>query len=322
MRPLPFRPKLLLTAQEWSDFFDDDGTRSEEQIELSILDFREIESVDLLWTTEQWENAKQEFVFFARSSADEIADAVRGTERDPSVFLEAGWTAVPTSPPPAFQVAGDSVDVDLTENAGHSIAEGVASYLAARKISDKLVNSVPQLFRGVELLLKSKLQMLDPQALQDQPNTPTVLKRLAGKGIALHPDELINLARLRRWRNDLQHGAAKFNHRAGLSTCRSAIIFLDRFGRAELGLWIRDVIPDDHWYTLLKIPEIAVTADAVVTSLLEPIYQDPNAAISDCPRCHRKSFVRPHREMGAQCIRCGYIPDRKAETQVQREERG
>jgi hypothetical protein len=313
-QPLAFRPKRVLTAQEWSDFFDDDGTRREEEIDLSILDFREVESIEMLWTTENWENAKHEFVFFARSSPEEIAEAIRGTERDPSVFLEAGWTAVPTSPPPALQVVGNSVDVDLMENAGHSIAEGVASYLAARKISDKLVTSVPQLFKGIELLLKSKLQELDARGLQDQPNTPTVLKRLAGKGVALRPDELMTLQRLRRWRNDLQHGTATFNHRAGLSTCRSAIILLDRFSQLELGLWLGDVVPADDWYMLLKIPEIATGADAVVARLLDPIRQNPDATISDCPRCCRETLIRPHRKMGAQCIRCGYVPVLKGET--------
>src|SRR5258708_5608795 len=107
-------------------------------------------------------------------------------------------------PPPAHQVADDSVEVDLVENAGYALAEGVSSYLAAQNVSARLVNAIPQLFRATELLLKAKLQTLDPHALKDRPDNPTVLKRLSARGESLQPEELTCLQRLRRMRNNLQ----------------------------------------------------------------------------------------------------------------------
>lgn len=306
--PLPFRVKRLLTAQQWAEYFDVDGSRREEEIDLSILDFKQVESVETLWTTNQWEDAKHEFVFFARSSPEEIEEAIRGTERDASAFLEAGWTPVPTPPPPAYQVADDSVEVDLVENAGCALTEGVSSYLAAQNASTRLVNAIPQLFRATELLLKAKLQTLDPHALKDHPDNPTVLKRLSARSGSLKPDELTCLQRLRRMRNRSQHGTAKFNHRTGLAVCRKTIIFLDRFANAELGLWLGDVIPKTDWWELLKIPELAVRADLVAEQCIEPMRQNLRTVISQCPRCQRDTLVRPEPNTGASCLRCGYIP--------------
>lgn len=183
--PLPGHPKLLLTADEWIGFFDEKGSRRDEEIGISVGDFRDVENAETIWTTNQWDEAKHRFVFFARSSPEEIAEATRGTEADPSVFLEAGWTSVETSAPPAHQVADSSVDVDLIENAAHSLRDGVTSFLAARNNSERLVNAIPQLFRAVELLLKAKLRDLDARKLADHPNTPTVLTHLVARGVSL-----------------------------------------------------------------------------------------------------------------------------------------
>jgi hypothetical protein len=86
-------------------------------------------------------------VFFARSSPEEIEEAIRGTERDPSIFLEAGWSPVKMAPPPAHQVMDGSVDVDLVENLAYTFCEGVTSFLEAYDRSELLVTTIPQLFR-------------------------------------------------------------------------------------------------------------------------------------------------------------------------------
>jgi hypothetical protein len=307
-KPLSFRVKRLLTAEEWAEYFDVDGRRREEEVKLSIVDFRQVESAETLWTTNQWEEARQDFVFFARSSPEEIVEAIRGTELDPSVCLEAGWTPVSTPPPPAHQVADDSVEVDLLENAGYALGEGVNSYLAAQNASAKLVNAIPQLFRATELLLKAKLHTLDSHALKRHPDNPTVLKLLAARGTSLQPDEETSLQRLRRMRNNLQHGTARFNHRTGLAICRKTIIFLDRFANMELGLWLGDAIPEDDWCQLLKIPELAMRADRIAEKCLDRIRNNPKTEISQCPRCQRPTLVRPEPKTGASCVRCGYIP--------------
>ena len=309
--PLLVSPTSLLTAQDWFDFFDEAGASRDEEIEIGIVDFQDVENADAIWTTSQWEEAKQEFVFFARSSPEEIAEATRGTEADssiPSILLEAGWTPVETAPPPAHQVAHNSIDVDLVENAGISLREGVRYFIRARKSSEHLLTAIPQLFRAVELLLKAKLEQLDACALVDRPNNPAVLKRLAGNGIALSKDEVEVVARLRGMRNDLQHGAARFNHRRGLAASRAAIVLVDRFAYAELGLWAGDVLPSDDWYELLAIEQITRTAERVAEGRLTEIRGQPNVEISACERCGRDAMVRPQPRTGAFCVFCRHVP--------------
>jgi hypothetical protein len=307
-QPLLMQPKSLLTAEEWVGFFDDEGGSRFDEIGMSIVDFRDVENAETIWTTDQWDDAKNRFVFFARSSPEEIAEAIRGTEADPSIFAEAGWTPVDTSPPPAHQVADDSIDVDLVDNAAHALCEGVASFLSARTNSGRLVNAIPQLFRAVELLLKARLRDLDPNGLADQPNNPTVLKRITACGVAITSDEADAIRKLRRLRNDLQHGTAKFNYRTALAISRRTIVFLDRLAHKELGLWIGDVIPQDLWYQLLSIDQIAATAEQVADTRREEARQEPDAVVSICGRCGRNAMIRPHPKTGASCAFCHHVP--------------
>lgn len=114
-------------------------------------------------------------------------------------------------------------------------------------------------------------------------------------------------SRLRRLRNDLQHGTAKFNYRAGLAVSSKTLVFLDRFVHAELGLWMGDAIPADDWYQLLAITEIATTAEQVVKGRLEEVRREPDAMVSLCARCGSEAMVRPHPRTGASCVCCGYV---------------
>jgi len=304
---IPISPKSQLTQQEWADFFDHDGCRLEEEVDLSILDFREVEEAETIWSTNQWEDSKDDFIFFARSSPEEIEEAIRGTERDPTIFMEAGWRPTETAPPPAFQIADNSIDIDLLENAASALQEGISAYLAARKSSDRLLIAIPQLFKVVELLLKAKLQTLDHVGLVDRPRFMTVLNRLAARDVNISKEEnhIINL--LRQFRNDLQHSTAKFNYRAGISLCRKVIIFLNRFLDEELGLWIGDALSPEDRFPLLAIPELAKVATTIVDMRLQLAHQQPEATISKCPRCNLKTLVRPFDNTGASCLFCGYI---------------
>jgi len=305
---LELHPKRLLTPEDWIEFFDEDGALRDEEIGLSVVDFQDIESVDTVWATDQWMEAKERFVFFARSSPEEVRVATRGTEADPSILMEAGFTPVDISPPIAHQLADDSINVSLIENAAHALCDGVASFLSGRTNSDRLVNAIPQLFRALELLLKAKLQEVDPNGLVDQPNNPTVLKRLRACGVALTSEEGDTVGRLRRLRNDLQHGTAKFNYRNALAVSRKTIVLLDRFAHLELGLWIGDVIPQDLWHQLLAINEIVATAEHVVHTRLERARQHAEAVVSMCDRCGRNAMMRPHPKTGASCVFCHYVP--------------
>lgn len=307
-RPVNVRRTSELTATQWREYFQTDGSLSDEEIDVSVLDFNQIEKAETIWATSQWEEAKHRFVFFARSPPDVVADAIRGTEADPTIFAEAGWEQLDLTPPPAHQLAHDSVSVDYAENAAHALREGISAFLAGRKRSEHLVNSIPQLFRAIELLLKAKLEQIDPQLLRDKLNNPTVLKRIMEAGVALSVDELSCVNRLRSMRNDLQHGTAQFNHRTGLSVSRRAIVFIDRFAQKELTLWVGDAIPMPEWVTLLAIPEIQATAKVVARERIRRARQNPRASVERCTRCRQRTMLREHPRSGASCVMCGHVP--------------
>lgn len=297
-----------LSAQGWLDIFVEGGPRIEEIVELPILDFQDIEDAEMIWTTETWLDARHEFLFFARSSPEVIQEAIRGTERDPAIFLEAGWTAVELPPPPAHQVAGNFVDVDLIGNAAHSIQDGIEDYVASRTNSSKLVTAIPALFRAVELLLKARLEELSSKPVSGRINNPTVLTRLAKAGTKFVAGEIDTISELRRLRNNLQHGTARINHRHGLSLCRKTVVFIDRFVGDELSLWLGDVVDTADWRRLLCIPEIGKRAEDVVTHRLALFKNDPHAEIQMCNSCGRQALVRPNPKTGCSCLYCGYIP--------------
>jgi ribosomal protein S27E len=312
--PLALVPGQLLSAEEWVAYFDHDGTRRDEVVDLATIDFREIEEADLIWSTDQWDAAAHELIFFARSSHEEIEKALRGTEADPSILIEAGWTKVDLPPPPAFQLMPDSVDVDLVENAEHAFSVGVAEFLASCVTPERLVSAVPDLFRAIELLLKARLLLSDEHALDDRPNNPTVLARLQRNGVVLSRQDVEAITTLRQLRNDLQHGSAVFNHRQALGLCRSAVVFVDGFVDTELACWVGDVIRDDAWRKLLTIPEIAATAERIATQRIASSHDNTDAEITRCPECGRDTMIRPHPSTGARCAYCDYVP-------VQREDR-
>jgi hypothetical protein len=306
--PLPVPHRSVISADDWREYFDDEGGRRHEEVDLAIVDFCVVEAAETIWSTNQWEDASHEFVFFARSSPEEIAEAIRGTERDPSIFMEAGFEKVDLAPPPAFQLMEGSLDVDLLQNAAHAFRDGVAAFVAAHVDPHQLVTAVPQLFRAIELLLKARLTTIDAHGLHDQPNNPTVLKRLQVGGVSLSDDDVETIGRLRRLRNDLQHGEATFNHRAGLALCRRGVVWADRFADDDLGLWIGDVIAGSEWHALLEIEEVASRAQRIVNRRIAPFRTDAAASVTECPRCHREAMVRPHPSTGASCGYCGHVP--------------
>ncbi len=167
---------------------------------------------------------------------------------------------MPTPPPPAEQVSPSGIDLGLIDNAARSLRDGVTAFLAANSEPDALARAAPELFRCLEILLKARLVQLDTNGLHGNPNNPTVLQRLGCLGVHLSASENTTLNRLRRIRNQLQHGAATFGYRTGLSLCRQAIVLIDRFASSELGIWVEDAVANDHFEKLRRIPEIAATA--------------------------------------------------------------
>jgi hypothetical protein len=297
-----------LTADEWSDLFDDDGSRRDAEVELAIVDFQDVEHRELIWSTSRWEEAVGDFIIFARSSPAEIAAAIRGTETDPSVLEEAGWEPVETSPPPAFHLVDGSVEVDLLQNAEHAFVNGVDAYLASFSRPRRLLSAVPDLFRAVELILKMRLEDIDSAALVSRPNNPKVLALLRREGVEITTSQTETIVRLRRLRNQLQHGGARFGHREGLRACREGIVFLDRFLRSEFGIWIGDALPPESRQGLLVLPEIAETGRRVLAERLVAIREEKEATIEPCPQCGTVSLVRRCPSSGASCVYCGHVP--------------
>ena len=257
--PLPVSYSQTITAHEWCDYFDEGGRLRDEELALPVIDFREVENREKIWTTDEWEEASGEVVFFSHAPREEV-ERYLATTASAEDLLEAGWQLMPTPPPPAAQVSPSGIDLDLFDNAVCSLRDGVAAFVAAKTEPDALARSIPELFRCLEILLKARLVQLDPSGLDDHPNNPTVLQKLAAAGVRLVAPELTTLQALRRLRNQLQHGAATFGYRKGLALCRRSLVLIDRISSSELGLWIGDALGEDHFNELRRIPEIAATA--------------------------------------------------------------
>lgn len=301
--------RQTIAPEEWGELFGDEGSRHHEQVDLAIVDVQNIESAaPFVWSTNQWAEVLRLYVLCARMTPEEFQRAVRGTELDASVLMEDGWLAVEEPPAPASQVMDDSVDVGMMDGAGHALTAGASAYLAGYVHPERLIDAVKNLFQTIELLLKVRLEASDPLGLRGQPNNPTVIARLATAGVTLPPDEVDTVAQIRRLRNDLQHNAARFNHRRVLGLCRSALIVIDRFAVEELDNWAGDIISPDEWHQLLSIEEIRARAVTVAQTRLDHYRDNPEASITTCPRCTHEAMLRRHPDTGASCLLCGYIP--------------
>jgi hypothetical protein len=112
-----------IAAEEWDELFGAEGSRRHEPLDLAIVDVQDIESAaPFVWSTNQWDEALYDYVLHARATPEEFDKAIRGTEADASILLEAGWHPVPEPPAPAFQIMDGSVDVGMMDSAGHALA--------------------------------------------------------------------------------------------------------------------------------------------------------------------------------------------------------
>lgn len=306
--PLDFTARDTLTADEWLDLFGHDGSRRHDVVDLAMVEFRDVENVAVTWQTDRWEYAARDFVFFTRTPPDELAEAIRRMGMDGSVLAEAGFVPSAMPPTPASQLDDASIDLDLVSNAGYAFGAGVTAYHAAYTRPERLSPAVLDLFRAIELLLKARLDHLDPRALDERLSNPTVLRRLADYSVDLAAADEAMIGSLRQLRNKLQHHGARFNQRVGLSLCRDAIIFIDAFATSQLGLRAQDAVALDDWQALLTIPEIAASARATTAELLIPHRRRAEATITPCLRCGEEALLRPDPSSGAYCVYCGHVP--------------
>jgi hypothetical protein len=130
-----------IAPEEWDELFGASGTRHYENLDLTMVDIQDIESAT------------------------------------PFAWSTSGFHPVPEPRAPAFQIMDGSVDIDMLDGAGHALAAGASSYLAAYVHAERLIDAVKDLFQSIELLLKVRLEASNPLGLRDQPNNPTVLAR-------------------------------------------------------------------------------------------------------------------------------------------------
>lgn len=298
--------KQSLTDQEWFDYFDDDGSKREEEITLEIVDFLEIENASKIWTTYYYEEAVREFVFFTRATKEELEDYFKHTASAEDL-IQAGWSHVLTPPSLAYQLADTSFDIDKLSNALNSLNEGIFSYKKAKTEIDFIKLSVLQLFHTIELILKEKLEELDSNALKHKLDNPTVLKLLQKHGVSFSSDELQAIKELRKLRNLFQHAEAKFNYRAALKLMRNSIVFIDRFCVQELKIWIAEHIDETAWQLIMPFPEIQNNAVKITSQIIENLKTCDDFDISMCLRCNTNTVVSQFNKAGI-CIYCRHIP--------------
>jgi hypothetical protein len=307
-RPLKLTPSVRLSGDEWFDVFDSNGPRGDEEISLPLVDVCDVERAATIWVTTEWQQSMREYTLYARSTPEEYEKAVRGTERDPMLLSEAGFVPVPQASPPAFQLKDTSLDVHLVKGAEVALRSGVSCFVASIVEPDMLVLAIPHLDRAIELLLKARLELADPQQSSKGLNIHRVRKRLDEIGVEFSPADDQVISDLRQCANKLKHHTAQLNYRAGRNLCKQAVVFVDRFVSQELGLWLGDAVAVDEWQKLLEIPQLAHTAARVVEARLEGYRRDPEAQISTCPECGRDALLRTHPDTGSMCLYCRLRP--------------
>lgn len=307
-RPLELEPSVRLTGGEWFDVFDSDGCRRDEEISLSLIDVCDVERAAMIWVTMEWQQSMREYTLYARSTPEECERAVRGTERDPMLLSEAGFMPLRQARPPAFEVQDASLDIDLVKGAEVALHSGVSCFIASTVEPNMLVLAIPHLDRAIELLLKARLELADPQQSSKRLNTRRARKRLNEIGVEFSPVDAQTITDLRLCANNLKHHTAQFNNRAGLNLCKQAVVFIDRFVSDELGLWVGDAVAVDEWQQLLEIPQLAQTAGRVVEARLDNYRRDPEAQISMCSECGREALLRKHADTGSMCLYCRQMP--------------
>jgi hypothetical protein len=306
--PLDLPSKSGLNETDWLELFEDEhGPRADEDVDLAILDFARVENEPVIWSTDQWSEASHQFRFFARSSREEIEQAIRGTEADTAVLREAGFRAEPMPTPPAQQLLPNGVELTLLDGAAEALAEAADDFADASRNPARLVQALPNLHRATELALKARLADHEPEVIVQRLNSRSVIERLAKHGSTLEAGELDTLSELRRARNRIEHGETSFGHRTGLALFRRGVEFIDRFAADQLDLWIGDVVQGRGWQRLLAIESIGNRADAVATRRSDAIRAGGQATVETCQRCGRETMLRPHPSTGASCVRCGYV---------------
>lgn len=300
-------PGRTFVEDEWFEYFSSDGLRRDDEVELALVDFQDVERAPKLWETQQWEVSAADLVFFARSTEEDL-EAHRRASGTIADWLDAGFQILPTALPPALQLSDESLSFDLLENAEAALQQAARAFRTSRDDPSHLRHAILSMFQATELLLKLRLDELEPGVLAGRLNTPSLIERLERYGARLEPHEKETVNALRRLRNALQHGAAKFGYRSARTVLRRTLVFLDRFSHEELGLWIADALPKDDWRQLLRVPEIQYRAETISAQRIASSRTGSTAVdVSQCAVCGRVTIVRLP-ESPRRCLYCQESP--------------
>jgi hypothetical protein len=301
--PLDLVVRDVLTGDDYFELFDFDGSRRHDEVDLATVEFRDIENAHKTWQTCRWEQSVQEFVLFARTPREEL----RGTQFDGSLLAQDGFEphALPRSP--IWELDAASIDLDLIGNAESAFRAGVAAYNTAYRRQEGLTTAIQELDRAIELLLKARLDQLDPKALDKRYYHRALLQRLVDHGALIVADSA-RIGELHRERNSVQHGTVRLNLRAGLGLSRDAIIFIDAFSASQLGLRTKDALTLEDWRELLRIPEIAASARVAAAETIEACRREHEASVvEECPHCGENAQLWSGSGGIASCVYCGYV---------------
>lgn len=304
-KPLIYKYDMKMTADEWFDYFGFNATMPDDEVQIFLVDFQEVENASKLWVTEQWELSVRELIFFSRSTPEEF-EKYRGSIITEGQLEALGFSRVQTPVPPASQSNNIEYEINIVRNAATSIIEGTRAYLNGRNNVDELKYAILNLLHAIELLLKIKLDYIDQSDLDIKSNIPQVVKKLLEHGIEIKPDEIEVINRLRKQRNNIQHGESRFTYRPILSLLRHSLIFIDRFSFEELDLWLGDLFENQTWVELLQINEIYDTAEVAVSKILKNI-DAKNVIIDKCAKCGKDTLLHTRYD-GTICIFCRYKP--------------
>jgi hypothetical protein len=220
----------------------------------------------------------------------------------------------------------ENYDLDLSteENGLDSLAHAVDHYLSEQP-ANYLKYVVLHTVHAVELLLKARLEAIDPDLVLREPNKRPVtddsitlgfdrlVVTLRTQGVPLDPQDVCDLSALRRFRNRIEHRRMRANRSEVENFVGQAIRFLDRFTRDELHLNLRDQFDAVTYDTLIELlhgfEEASNRAMQEMNQFLGPDWEHIvfTEAI-ECPRCgnYTVAYPDPRFDLGrAQCFSPG-----------------
>ncbi|MGN6548680.1 MAG: hypothetical protein ACTHJ3_02120 [Pararhizobium sp.] len=245
--------------------------------------------------------------FFSRGDPEKVAEW-RAGEVSIEDFMEAGWTQA-KSPPPLLpaQLSSDLFGVDITENAVQSFNAAAEAYGESHTDGDALRRGVLHLFHALELILKVRLEQLSGRADTTHLNNTAVLSALNAMGVTLATDDLDAIANLRRLRNKLQHGGARYGYREVRVLLARTFFFIDAFFKDEFGEWIGEIAEQPGWSALLTIRSIKKNAENEVAKRIRLATFQAQCTVERCPDRKQKYVVREGKKAGF-CLYCRRVP--------------